>query len=953
MHFLFTPNHIQLLSSCYPPTSALLTAGPAYAPSAHELSRLTYYASNHPGKLTKLGAEIEKRVRTEARKAKAGNLRARATLLITFAIFRALATECRRDIALISPALIASIDVALAATPQDLEVVARIASVFTAWTTYTNGQLIGTDHVLTQNYLSVLRQFAELSCSKSMDSETRNRTRLIGLAAITGALNSEALYNDSRQFKAQIIVLMRPILLSLFETNLSTLDEQSTAARDTPSSPYLAEFRTRPALERRAASIHLHIDGDKGPSSTDVSDACLRALFSLLEHAGGVQLGHIMQSSFDNLDAIDGWKALDHCCWYAKKLVEWAQYQYRFVVPTWLVDKLLENQDAHGPDPLQLALASMVATIFTSPTPLISLSSSDLISNLLTLLLRRNSISSTDPLIPPVIKCIASLGCHIYYADQIQDLAVEVINRIVMIEVQGPREDGKVPKGRSSALCHLLKALKDLIRMANEHEAMTVPGPMRTSRERSRSPPPRIEAQKPELTVIAPRRTRVSPELWQDTLSLICDRDLEVRKEYSDTLVYYLTEEMPKVGELLDADGVRRVPKLSEGAMLQVANVNLFLNSGDVGSQFLDALHAYAFILAINTTPGLNLPSQSPEQLDSAGPSSEDRTSSEERRRSMSISGRPRARKASLQRRLTLDPVSLPVPPLGWEADYASLRTILQTVQNQLPIRGLLTGVPMLARLSNSIANSPTSTLAGPLSAIIVELWKTIGEIWESKELVEFAERVLSGGTVPREVDSANVLQLLADCVHVQAALGTDAAEILRRLSVHWTPKGALYGCESPSLFDHHKADIRSVTERTTQAFDATVRGDNLSPLLKLSPALMQIENLSLQSLAKSTRGLGVSDLREALEGRNNMSNPALAKAASISTYDYTSSMTGGDVLSGLGLTPTRSRTKASPRKASATSGDVKDVLSKLGIGKQSNTRLKTPFQSVAQKMDS
>ncbi|EAU84904.2 EFR3 [Coprinopsis cinerea okayama7 len=873
MHFLFTPNHIQLLSSCYPPTSALLTAGPAYAPSAHELSRLTYYASNHPGKLTKLGAEIEKRVRTEARKAKAGNLRARATLLITFAIFRALATECRRDIALISPALIASIDVALAATPQDLEVVARIASVFTAWTTYTNGQLIGTDHVLTQNYLSVLRQFAELSCSKSMDSETRNRTRLIGLAAITGALNSEALYNDSRQFKAQIIVLMRPILLSLFETNLSTLDEQSTAARDTPSSPYLAEFRTRPALERRAASIHLHIDGDKGPSSTDVSDACLRALFSLLEHAGGVQLGHIMQSSFDNLDAIDGWKALDHCCWYAKKLVEWAQYQYRFVVPTWLVDKLLENQDAHGPDPLQLALASMV----------------------------------------------------------------EVINRIVMIEVQGPREDGKVPKGRSSALCHLLKALKDLIRMANEHEAMTVPGPMRTSRERSRSPPPRIEAQKPELTVIAPRRTRVSPELWQDTLSLICDRDLEVRKEYSDTLVYYLTEEMPKVGELLDADGVRRVPKLSEGAMLQVANVNLFLNSGDVGSQFLDALHAYAFILAINTTPGLNLPSQSPEQLDSAGPSSEDRTSSEERRRSMSISGRPRARKASLQRRLTLDPVSLPVPPLGWEADYASLRTILQTVQNQLPIRGLLTGVPMLARLSNSIANSPTSTLAGPLSAIIVELWKTIGEIWESKELVEFAERVLSGGTVPREVDSANVLQLLADCVHVQAALGTDAAEILRRLSVHWTPKGALYG----------------FTERTTQAFDATVRGDNLSPLLKLSPALMQIENLSLQSLAKSTRGLGVSDLREALEGRNNMSNPALAKAASISTYDYTSSMTGGDVLSGLGLTPTRSRTKASPRKASATSGDVKDVLSKLGIGKQSNTRLKTPFQSVAQKMDS
>ena len=43
MH-LFTPNHVQLLNSCYPPTSSLLTAGPDYRPNPQELSRLTYYA---------------------------------------------------------------------------------------------------------------------------------------------------------------------------------------------------------------------------------------------------------------------------------------------------------------------------------------------------------------------------------------------------------------------------------------------------------------------------------------------------------------------------------------------------------------------------------------------------------------------------------------------------------------------------------------------------------------------------------------------------------------------------------------------------------------------------------------------------------------------------------------------------------------------------------------------
>jgi hypothetical protein len=128
MH-LFTPNHVKLLNSCYPPTSTLLTAGPDYSPNSHELSRLTYFASNHPGKLTKIGSELDKRLKVECRKAKSGNIRSRASLLISLSILRALATECRRDIALLSPSLIASVECTLSAVPSDLEVVARAASV--------------------------------------------------------------------------------------------------------------------------------------------------------------------------------------------------------------------------------------------------------------------------------------------------------------------------------------------------------------------------------------------------------------------------------------------------------------------------------------------------------------------------------------------------------------------------------------------------------------------------------------------------------------------------------------------------------------------------------------------------------------------------------------------------------------------------------------------------------
>jgi len=144
MHLPFTPNHVQLISDCYP--SQPSTQNPA--PSPQELSRLLYYASNKPGKVSKLAAELDRRVKLEARRAHAGNIRARAyvhaplirsagpftlccvrTLLITLSIYKSLVNECRRDISLLSAALISSVNTALNSLPSDLELAAKAASV--------------------------------------------------------------------------------------------------------------------------------------------------------------------------------------------------------------------------------------------------------------------------------------------------------------------------------------------------------------------------------------------------------------------------------------------------------------------------------------------------------------------------------------------------------------------------------------------------------------------------------------------------------------------------------------------------------------------------------------------------------------------------------------------------------------------------------------------------------
>jgi len=156
----------------------------------------------------------------------------------------------------------------------------------------------------------------------------------------------------------------------------------------------------------------------------DVSNASLRALFSLLGHANGAQIGYIMHSSFDSLDQLQGWNSLDHCCWYARKAVEWSQYQYRYAVPTWLIERLHVSQETTTSTPSHAGLLAMMTTILNSPTPLINLSTSDIMSNLITLLLRRTTMDPNDSLILPLVRCISSLGRHVYYSDQIQDLAV-------------------------------------------------------------------------------------------------------------------------------------------------------------------------------------------------------------------------------------------------------------------------------------------------------------------------------------------------------------------------------------------------------------------------------------------------------------------------------------------------------------------------------------------------
>jgi hypothetical protein len=101
------------------------------------------------------------------------------------------------------------------------------------------------------------------------------------------------------------------------------------------------------------------------------------------------------------------------------------------------------------------------------------------------------------------------------------------------------------------------------------------------------------------------------------------------------------------------------------------------------------------------------------------------------------------------------------------------------------------------------------------------------------------------------------------------------------------------------------------------------IRPEGVSPWIKISPAIMHIDNHSLQSVSRTSREVGVGDLREAL-GRGGMSNSALG-ATSIR------SITSGDRTGSVRITGAHANGLLSPGvKPLVAPKDVRDALDKI-----------------------
>ena len=486
-----------------------------------------------------------------------------------------------------------------------------------------------------------------------------------------------------------------------------------------------------------------------------------------------------------SLDEIHGWEKVGHCCWFAGKATEWTQYQFRDAVPTRLIDRLQREQDVPTTTTLHTTLATMITTVFTSPIPLV-MSTSDVISNLISLVLHRAAIDPADSLLSALTECIGALGTHVYYADQIHDLASELISRLVSTEAAGlpGRERDPGDKCRTQALRTLIAGLVGLMRTPTRRvdqrsgvesprseQEFTPSSPKLADSEQfsSGDKPARASTERADGDTHLTKRTKISPETWQDTLNLICNVDFAVRSDYAGALRVYLESEISTRGEYTDSDGVRRNRPLAAGQLQHAGNMMAAIY-GDETTRFLHAIHVYLYILA--TSPTFHSPANTPSPARSpardgteavtvipATPNAsreavgviEDRSSparSQHARLSLSLPSR--ARRLSMVRRIIsrLPPCITPSSlPLATASDYRNIASVLTRIHEQLPLRGLLTGVPFLLAMSSAMHADDTADSASlgriwAMREVVSKVWLVVGKTWDCGELVEMAEKV-------------------------------------------------------------------------------------------------------------------------------------------------------------------------------------------------------------------
>ncbi|KAK0550506.1 plasma membrane localization protein [Tilletia horrida] len=732
----------KLLNSCYPPPKTIASTAPEYRPSGNELSRLAYFASNNPTQLTTVGDLLVQRANLEAKAFKAANGpkrdAAKAGLMLTLGITKNLISECKRELNYFNPHAQSIITIALDAstsnpignTKRDIEISARAASTFYALATFSQAAGSSVDANVGKTYLELVGAFSSMAEERDGDSEDTNRIRLIAIGALSGAVSSDVFFGKTYSDQApKIIPALLATILPSASVSVSYLQSES-AKVGSGGTPQYSEFisvKRQPIQNRRAPSLSGHVDGEKGPTTEDIASAAMATLRNIMAHGNSSSAISAVDITLAWLDGRKAgsntrtsgsyWDKTEWTAWLSASLSNWSALPYRFVVLTHIVEHLVENSDGE-PSAQQRSLIAMATSILNSKDSLIGLNTAETVNNLLGLIVRRVHYNTKDALVAPLVESVSSLGAHVYYADQIQDIAEEITARLVALSVptanaaaaaaangaadaaarQIARKPAKTstPVERDESMRALLTALIGVIKAA----AQPVPAPAVNDTKRQ------------STFGRATSRNRISPGVFHQTTALLTFPNPALRLTYEQALLTFVTDELE--------------PAVSgSGALFSGAN------DGGAGKADPDAItlaHSlaagvYTLLLAKALFVPTSVRDSPLESLVAV-----DATNTDESR---GLQANP-------------DAAALPT-------DYAAVAELLETFVDRLPVPATLAFVPMLATLDRNVSSRLEPARKNAARAVLARVYGKIGKTWEISSLESLSKSVSSSAltTVP------------------------------------------------------------------------------------------------------------------------------------------------------------------------------------------------------------
>ncbi|RKP08947.1 hypothetical protein THASP1DRAFT_23158 [Thamnocephalis sphaerospora] len=419
--------HGTLIRRCYPLVAT------ETKPRSNELSYLTFYATSRPQKLTKVGAFLERRVKSAVWGVRD------AENLVSLEILDALVRACQKDLNLFCKHAVTIIqDIILTDRP---ELVERAATSFVVFSENDTGSALGVDVEFTDIYLSLVEHMSNMA----LRTDENLATRVIGLKALRGVITSPALRaTDAKPYLQRIVPAL---LYNIVDPTVDTVDRRASTA----SNRYSMRIENVNQVELNLLSLQ-----------------CLR---DLLRESSALHVKVAVSTAFRCLDERQIWERQDYIVSLLNVIMDATQAQNRFVCLTEIL-RQLDSADSAALTK-KATLSKVLSSLLNQDRTFVGVSVLELLNSLVhhvvISLAHQNTENPDDQnvfIAQELTRCIGGLSNHSYYASQTSDVMNFLINKLRI----GSSEEMTDGVSTSVMRTHLLNIMRNVVENSRRGE---------------------------------------------------------------------------------------------------------------------------------------------------------------------------------------------------------------------------------------------------------------------------------------------------------------------------------------------------------------------------------------------------------------------------------------------------------------------------------------------------